>query len=74
MSGIQFVLALLMLAVSVAAAGVVGWATNRAGDMTTRRKILTAAAILVTGIISGISLVELYIQFGQQGFPQSAAE
>lgn len=74
MNGIQFVLALLMLVVSVAAAGVVGWATNRAGDMTRRRKVLTAAAVLVTGIVSGIALVELYILIGHQDFPQSAAE
>ena len=74
MSGIQFVLALLMLAVSVAAAGVVGWATNRAESMTTRRKVLTAAAVIFTGLISGVALVELYILFGHQGFPQSSAE
>ena len=74
MSGIQFILALLMLAVSVAAAGVVGWATNRAGQMTKRRIILTFAALTVTGLISGVALVELYLLFGQQGFPKSAAE
>lgn len=74
MSGIQFVLALLMLVVSVGAAGVVGWATNRAGSMTKRRVILTATALIVTGLISGVALVELYVLFGEQGFPQSVAE